>query len=572
MEEVKVKEIGIKKINIIQNEDVYDIKVEKNHNFFANKLLIHNCGEQPLPIGGVCLLGAINLTQYIDVESRDWDYKKLEKDIPVIVRLMDNVNDITYVPLKIQEENLQNKRRVGLGIMGYGSALMMMRVPYGGSKALKMTDELMQFLANHAYSHSALLAKEKGAFPLFEKEKYLEGNFIKKLSHSTRALITENGIRNSHLLTIAPTGNTSTLANIVSGGLEPVFSPVYIRTVIVPFTPEGLIVPKTIDWINRQILDEPLQNWEWVKEGDESLLRTEYKGIIYKIDKNRGLVREETVKDYAVRFLEEKKLWNPNAEWVCTVNSLKIDEHINTMKVFANYIDSAMSKTVNIPNDYSFEDFKNTYMKTYETGFIKGITTYRANTMASVLSEVKKDTSSSTVEERIIKNTAPHRPKKLECDIHHIKAIGNEWTVIVGLLDKDPYEVFAFKKTKVKIPTKVTKGALIKLKSGYYNLDCDGFEFEDIGNLFEQDEQEALTRMISTALRHGADIKHVVEQLNKSEGTVVSFAKAIARTLKKYLADDTILQGKPCEYCGCKEYIKIEGCYKCKNCLQGGCG
>lgn len=573
MEANTVKEIRIKKINIIQNEDVYDIKVKKNHNFFANNLLIHNCGEQPLPVGGACLLGSLNLTQFINTTEDNWDYDRLKEVIPIIVRLMDNINDISYVPLERQKFNLINKRRIGLGIMGYASALIIMKKKYGSKEVLKMTEELMSFIMNTAYQSSALLAKEKGSFALFDVEKYLKGNFIKGLSKETKTLIKENGIRNSHLLTIAPTGNTASLANNVSGGLEPVFSLSYIRTVIVPFTPEGLEMPKNIDWSNKTYtMDESKDNsiWMWIKEGDENLLKREFEGIIYKVDKNRGLLKEVLTEDYAVNYLKEKGEWDENAEYLCTISSLSLKEHIDTMAMFAKYVDAAISKTINLPAEYSYEDFKNVYLNAHATNVIKGVTTYRAGTMASVLADASKKDSYN--EEQIITSIAPSRPRKLPCDIKHVKAVGQEWVVLVGLLGKKPYEVFAFKKVKIKIPTKSSEGFLTKIKSRHYNLEIDGFEFDDVGTLFEQDEQEALTRMISTALRHGADIKHVVEQLNKSEGTVVSFAKAIARTLKAYLGEDEVLQGNVCPNCGGREYIKIEGCYKCKNCQQGGCG
>lgn len=202
----KTTTVKIKSIKVIPNEDVYDITVKDNHNFFANDILVHNCGEQILPVGGVCLLGSLNLTQFVNDERNGWDYKKLAEIIPTAVRMMDNVNDITYVPLAMQKEALVKKRRIGLGVLGYGSALMMMKIRYGSKEALKLTDELMSFVANTAYSASADLATEKGSFPDFDREKYLQSEFIKKLLPTTIEKIS-NGIRNSHLLSIQPTGN-----------------------------------------------------------------------------------------------------------------------------------------------------------------------------------------------------------------------------------------------------------------------------------------------------------------------------------------------------------------------------
>ena len=202
------------------------------------------CGEQLLPIGGVCLLGSLNLTQFVNDTGTDWDYNKLLEIIPIAVRFMDNVNDKTNVPLPIQKENLQEKRRIGLGILGYGSALLMMKVRYGSKRALELTEELMSFISNTAYQSSSLLADEKGTFPLYHHAKYMNSEFVKKLNSKTKSMIKRYGMRNSHLLSIQPTGNSSVYANNVSGGLEPIFLPEYVRTTIFPYPPEGLNVAK----------------------------------------------------------------------------------------------------------------------------------------------------------------------------------------------------------------------------------------------------------------------------------------------------------------------------------------
>lgn len=573
METKSVKEIKIKKINIISNEDVYDITVKNNHNFFANKLLIHNCGEQVLPVGGVCLLGSLNLTQFIDRKNHDWDYKALGEAVPIAVRFMDNVNDKTNVPLESQKQNLINKRRIGLGYLGYGSALMMMGIRYGSSEALELTEKLGNFVMNKAYQASALLAKEKGSFGLYDEKQYLTGNFVKNLSKETVEMIKEYGLRNSHLLSIQPTGNGSVFANNCSGGLEPVFMTQYVRTAIQPYAPDGLEVPKTIDW-TAKTHNGTIGIWEWIKEGDENLLKTEFNGSIYKIDKNRGLLKETVVKDYAVRYLEARNSWDPNASWAtATILTLNIDDHINTMEVFSKYIDSAMSKTVNLPNDYPYEDFKRLYMRFYDTGTIKGGTTYRAGTMATVLAEVGANKKNEETD-RIVKNNAPKRPKTLSCDIHHTQAQSKKWIVLVGIHHGDPFEVFAFQINKLKIPTRYEKGELTKVKRGEYSLSCDNGDFvlENVGSFFESDEQEALTRMISLSLRHGAKLQYTVEQLNKAEGSIVSFNKAIARTLKKYVTELSTEEMR-CPSCGAADgMVMTEGCKKCKDCGYAVCG
>lgn len=526
------------------------------------------CGEQILPVNGSCLLGSINLTQFVDFSNKDWNYEKLEKLIPIVIRLMDNVNDKTLVPLKSQKEDLKNKRRIGLGFLGYGSALMMMKMKYGSDEALNITDKLMKFLSNKAYQSSSLLANEKGSFPLLDIDKYLDSNFIKQaLTKETTDMIRKYGIRNSHLLSIQPTGNSSIFANNVSGGLEPVFMSEYIRTSIMPFTPKGLDKPKNIDWENKSY--ESATKWTWIKEGDENLLRTEFDGYVWKYDKSRGLLRESHVKDYAVRFLEIKKEWDINADWASTTTQLSIDDHVKTMEVMAKYIDSSMSKTVNLPSNYPYDEFKQLYKKLHSTGVIKGGTTYRSGTMTAVLSS---KSSESVDEEEFPKTTAPKRPKTLDCDIHHLTVSGSKWLVIVGLLNNDPYEIFAFKKKSINLSDKIKNGKLTKIKRGRYDLELDGFTLENIKEHFESSEQEALTRMISLSLRHGSDINFIYEQLMKSEGTIISFSKAVARTLKKYLKDEAF-EELNCPDCKSeKTLVMQEGCYVCKNCGYSKCG
>ena len=395
------------------------------------------CGEQVLPIGGVCLLGSMNLTQYVDLKKGDWDYEKLSQDIPVFVRALDNVNDVTYVPLAAQKENLKNKRRIGLGYMGYASALFMLKVRYGSEQALKLTDKLGEFVMNKEYEASAYLAKEKGAFPLFNKELFLKGAFVKGLRPEVLELISREGLRNSHLGSIQPTGNSSIYANNVSGGLEPVFEPEYIRTSIQAHPPDGMAMP-IVDWTNRTWKYDgtapsiTATEWDWAKEGDEYLLVAKFNGDVYKFDQSRGLLRETKVKDYAVRLLEKTGEWDAKADWAAPASKLSIDDHVKTMKVFAKYIDSAMSKTVNLPENYSYDDFKRLYHDVYKTGIIKGCTTYRTGTMASVLQATSTQAEKKS-KGGIVHSQAPKRPERLPCHVHHVTADGIKWVVLVGL-------------------------------------------------------------------------------------------------------------------------------------------
>lgn len=531
------------------------------------------CGEQPLATFSSCCLGSINLTQYVHPDGTGIDYEKLKKDVHVAVRFLDNVNSVTKFPLKEQEVETGRKRRIGLGLMGYGSALMMMKIRYGSTRALEITHCLMNTIVNEGYIASSLIAAEKGSFELFDADKYLSGEYIKTLNKETLDCIRKHGLRNSHITTVAPTGNTGVMANNVSGGLEPVFMPKYIRTTICPSIPDGITIPKNIDWSNRTYNGE---SWDWIKEGDVNMLTKAINGKTYKIDSVRGLCEENVVMDYAVQFLSERGEWDDSADWSATTTTLTVDEHINTMDVISKYLCSSASKTINIPNSYTYEDFKDTYLKMYKTGTIKGGTTYRAGTMTAVLSSTEKKEEK---EVGVLKTNAPKRPAQLNCDIHEISSNGKKYIVLVGLLNGTPYEVFSFKKDVINISSKIKSGIIKKTKistedgrTSQYNLIIpDILEVKDICQFYDDDAEDTITRLISNSLRHGSDMTYVYEQLNKSKGSIVSFSKSISRALKKYTNESTVKEGLKCPSCGGTNYRKDGGCSICPDCGYSAC-
>jgi len=534
---------------------------ELNNLYYCETINCTNpCGEQGLPVGGSCNLGAINLTQYLDLETKQFDLNKLKKDIPTILRFQDAVIDLTNYPLPEQEEEAQNKRRVGIGYMGYGSSLYMLKIPYGSKKALDLTEDLCQTVANELYRASANLAQEKGVFKLYDETLYAQSKFVRMaLNDYTIRQIKAKGLRNSHILTIAPTGNTSIFSNNVSGGLEPVFDPQQIRTVNESNPPDELELPINIDWVKHTY--EVENGWRWILEGDEWILHKTLNETTYKIYEGRGLTREESVFDYSLFNMED---YNPDADYVKTVTNLSIKEHVDTMKVFAKYIDSSISKTINIPNDYSKEDFQSVYMDAYDSGVIKGVTTYRIGTMAAVI---------YSANDKNKKEVLPNRPKSLPCHVYRITVHGEKWIVFVGLHEGEPYEVFTGKVGLVDLPSNIKEGSLIKLKEGKQNI----YQFEnngeilikDITKLFETGAQEALTRQISLNLRSGTHIDDVIEQLNKSYGTIVDFNKSIIRALKRYMREKET--GEKCQTCG-SPLIYLEGCATCPTCNFSKCG
>jgi ribonucleoside-diphosphate reductase alpha chain len=532
------------------------------------------CGEQCLPFGAVCNLASFNLTQFVDFIHGTFDYAKLQRYVPWAVRFLDNINDLTNAPLPEYADSIKNRRRIGLGVMGWGSALYMIKTRFGSDKAERIKKDLMRVITHTATEASINLAIEKGMFRDCDPVKHADAYFWKQIGLPNELIekMRKHGIRNSALFSCQPTGNTGVLANIVAGGIEPVFLFEYTRTVIVPNCPEFLVdkVPKY--WAG-EFFETEL--FKFTKEGDETILKGVYKGVTYKIDKNRGLTKEVPCIDYGVRFMKAQGLWDESADWAVTTSSLTVEEHLRDMQGFGVWIDSSMSKTVNIPNDYPYEKFKDIYLNAYKTGFLKGITTYRDGTMTTVLSSLDKK-EEKPVGDVIPDVVPPKRPKSIRGELHHFKIGGHQYYVAVGLYGEknQPYEVFTGineEKKELFIPKSSKAGTIRKDARGKYTFTDEHGEEYKLNNGHSDETADALTRMISTALRHGSDVQFIVHQLEKVRGPIISFTKALGRTLKKYVKDGAEVKGEECPACGGK-LVREEGCSKCKDCGHSKCG
>ncbi|NJL70261.1 MAG: hypothetical protein HC888_01010 [Candidatus Competibacteraceae bacterium] len=288
------------------------------------------CGEQPLPPNGACLLGSFNLTKYIKMGADGvyFDWEQFRRDIPPIVRAMDNVIEETIYPLEVQKNEEILKRRMGLGVTGLANAGEVLGYAYGSQDFLGFTEEVLRTLRDEAYGASVELAKEKEPFPLF-KGTYCESHFIATLPKDLQDNIRKYGIRNSHLLSIAPTGTISLTADNVSSGIEPVFSHVTQRTI--------------------QTMDGP---------------------------------RLEIVKDYAF------ETWGVKGR---TADETSVDEHLAVLLLAQKYSDSAVSKTCNVGADVTYQEFKDIYVNAWKGG-AKGITTFRAaGKRFGILNAVKEE-------------------------------------------------------------------------------------------------------------------------------------------------------------------------------------
>lgn len=299
-----------------------------NNLYYCERIYTTNpCSELPLPPYGACDLGSFNLTAFVRepfTEKASFDFAALVELVPVAVRFLDDVIEVSRFPLPAQRQEAKAKRRIGLGITGLADTLIMLGLHYASEEARAFAAQVMQTICHAAYRASVALAKEKGAFPKFEREKYLAGRFLARLPEDIRAAISTDGIRNGTLLAIAPTGSISLLAGNVSSGLEPVFAWRYQRRL--------------------QLAD-----------GSCTLLEVE---------------------DAAFRLWQRLKPGQPLPSYFVTATELTPEAHLAMQAALQTHIDSAISKTINVPEDYPFAQFENVYWRAYELG-LKGCTTYR---------------------------------------------------------------------------------------------------------------------------------------------------------------------------------------------------
>lgn len=548
-------------------------------NYAGSKSLIqatNPCAEQVLPFGGTCNLGSLNLAKFVNVERKTFDYESVRKYVSYAIRFLDNVNDCSGAPLPEYKDSMIHRRRIGLGVFGWGSALYLLGIRFGSDKAENFKSELMKIFTHTGVKTSINLAKEKGMFRDCDPIKHSQVDFWKQIELPSEMVqeISVFGIRNSALFSIQPTGNTSIFANVVSGGTEPVFLFDYIRTSIVSLIPDHIkkVSPK---WYENEFKETEM--FKFVKEGDETILRgVDQFGVVYKIDKNRGLTKETLCEDYAVRILRQRGEWNSNSDWAVTTANLSVEDHIRDVKGFAKWIDSSISKTINLPKDYPFNKFQDVYTDAYQTGYIKGVTTYREGTMTSVLSDVSKTEEVKQDESKIHKTIAPKRPNSLNGDVYHFVLKGIKYYVIVGILNGDPYEIFTGmnldkKEGEIIIPKSVKHGKIKKKASSKYVLVGDNEEEYHLTNGHNDSNADALSRMVSCALRHGSDVRFICQQLEKTEGDLYSFSRLLGRTLKKYIPDGESI-GDKCSNCGGKNIIRESGCAVCKDCGNSRCG
>lgn len=530
------------------------------------------CGEQTLAPGGVCNLGSLNLTQFIKEDRTGFDLEKLDRYTRYMARFLDNVNSLTNAPLPEYSESIKDKRRIGIGILGWGSALYMLKTRFASEQANKFRDEVMKTIARAAYEASIDLAEEKGMFPLCDPEKHANGVFIKQLCLSKKYMdkLRKHGIRNSSLLSIQPTGNTSIFANVVSGGLEPVFLHEYIRTVIVNVVPDEIadVCPKWYEgaWHETEM-------FKFTKEGDEEILRGVAKdGTVYKIDKNRGLTKEVLCEDYGVRFMKKIGEWDPAAPWAVTAMNMVVKDHVNDLTGFARWIDSSISKTINVPHDYPFDDFKNIYLDAYKSQYVKGVTTYRSGTMTTVLAA--KDEKHATTEDEEIILSDVKLPDSSPATMKILKAEGRKWYLTVIWNEKQTRPLALFVHTNSHEKNVTTANAVeiladLARKKGIPSKHVEA----SLEKITGDNNATKIARMISLNLRHGVLIKNIVRALDAIEDVIVgSFLFQVKKFLSTFIKDGEKVEGAKCDNCGSHRIVYSEGCMRCNDCGSSKCG
>jgi ribonucleoside-diphosphate reductase alpha chain len=534
------------------------------------------CGEIPLSAGDSCRLLLLNLFSYVDhpfTYKAKFDFDKFYNHAKIAQRLMDDLIDIEIEcvnkiikkikddpepdDVKIRELNLWNTvktaaiqgRRTGTGITALGDTLAALGMPYASRKGLNCAEKIYKILKLASYRSSVDMAKELGPFNVWDYTKEKNNPFLLRIKEEDPSLykdMKKYGRRNISLLTTAPAGSVSILTQ-TSSGIEPQF-------MVRPYT--------------RRKKGNP---------GDENF-RTDF------IDQNGDTWMEFEVYPPKVKmWIEESGDSNlENSPWSgSTASELEWKERVKLQAMVQKHIDHSISSTINLPEDVSLESVDEIYRTAWQSG-CKGITIYRDNCRTGVLIS---DDSGSKGGSFIQKTQSPKRPKDLPCEVHHTKVRGTTYFVIVGLLNGEPYEVFAGvnhinghspededseeivipRPFKFGIVRKNSRGNYIAILSSKSNTELI---IKHIGQRISDDEA-ALTRLISTSLRHGAAINFVVHQLEKVTGDMTSFGKSIARALKKYIPDGTEVTGESCPTCETKDLCSIvrqEGCIMCKSC------
>lgn len=496
-----------------------------------------------------CCLGSINLSNLVEHKKFNWE--KFESIIVTATQYMNKIIDINKYPLEQIKEVTLKTRPIGIGFMGLADALYKKEVAYNSEKALKFTEEMTRYLTLRSMQESVEIAKIEGVYEAFDYDLFMKVNdrfFTKNCRNidieKLKKDIKKYGVRNSCFTSIAPTGTISFLAD-TTGGMEPCFALSFIRK---------------IEKQNKEYEEVFVANVVFEEYLTRNFLEEEKKKILKIVANNKGSC--QTCEDIPQ---EIRKIF-------IVAGDLTPIEHLDMLEKIANNVSLSVSKTINLLQDVSKEEISYVFLQAHKRGII-GVTVYRENSRQGIL------VHSSSIEKRENKIQhcgAPKRPKTLPCHVYKINTVNRttketeKWVVFVGMIDEEPYEIFAGKINLIDLPSNITEGVMTRATKGIYQFSYNGEVIvKDVSKIFESGTEEALTRLISAGLRHGIEIEFLISQLSKSYGTVADFNKAITRSLKKYIKDKET--GQICEKCGNK-LSYIEGCISCTSCGNSKCG
>ncbi len=588
-------------------EDVYSGTVDEHHNYFAGgwktatkggkeKFLYLNqlnCGEIPLCPYDSCRLLAINLFSYVEkpfTKEATFNFDKFSQHVQYAQRIMDDIIDLELEKIdlilnkvskdpeeqeiKMVERKLWQKikktceegRRTGVGITAEGDMLAAMGIQYGSDEGIAFSVKVHQTLALNAYRSSVTMAKERGGFPIYEATREVNNPFIQRIKTAEPALYADmlrHGRRNIALLTIAPTGTTSLMAQ-TSSGIEPVFMVSYKR--------RRKVNPNDQD-VNATFVDEVGDHWE-----EYHVFHHKFMDWLAANGHDVEVVKK-LPEDQLQTIIEQSPYYKATANDIDWVQKVKMQGAIQ------KWVDHSISVTVNVPNETTVDMVRQIYEAAWEAG-CKGCTIYRDGSRSGVL--VASDDTGTKADDRskvFAETFAPKRPQKLEASVVRFRNDNESWIAVVGILDDRPYEIFTGRAVDTfNLPDYVNKGYVIKGEDEHGER-CYDFQFHDkagyrvtIEGLSRSFKKEYwnYAKLISGVLRHGMPLHYVVEMvssLNAEEQYINSWKNGVARALKKFIPDGTKAAKQTCQSCGDPDgLIYKEGCLMCKSCGHSECG
>lgn len=492
---------------------------------YSDEVIINPCSEFTNHPYTSCMLGSINLNKMFKNNSIDWT--KIKLLINDIILFMDNIFKINNYPIDKIKKTTLDVKPIGIGIMGLDDLFKKMGYYYGSPESIQLTKNLMKYITLLCMRKSVdmVINKEAEVYNAFDTDTFLSANkrFFEEPTCREISIdllvsdIKKYGIAHSSFTSIAPTGSISTIAEC-SGGIEPHYANVY----------------------NRRLEDNtsfPVYNNTLLEYLNKKKNEKDKQKVLDYIIKHNG-----SCQGCGVLLEKEQMLFR-------TANEIPMDQHLSIVEAANRYTSLSVSKTINCPESTGKDEISKAFLSSYKRNLI-GVTVYRDNSRNNILSTNSKRFS-------------PKRPTVLSCNVERVTVNGEKWIIFVSFYNDTLYEVFAGKVCGIDIPNIIKKGQIERKKKGHYSFIYENqILVENISDSFNNDTYEAITRLLSTSLRHGIPIRFLVQQLGRAKGVIYDFAKVLKRVLSKYLENQEIED--VCPDCNSR-LIRIEGCVRCAN-------